>query len=276
MRSGDSPLCGKYLAYRDPVEPGVVTGEIPIVRAYLGDAGLAGYSVALTLLGGAIAGVMLGIGGLAPQVTRFWGEGRRNEAVGLCRKVMDMQLLTCGAASLGLIWLAPELLRFGFGEGYVSSVGVLCVLALMLPTMALSLHNHLLQIVTDSRFNRDSTIAGLVVLMLAAFLLIPRFGIAGAAIARVTAILFLSILTIAVFSKRFGRYGLGLGNVAVVAFAVIPSVVCMLQKPHIGVDFRIPLLFITLAGIIFGVRNQQGRIALLAVWDMMQLRKKRP
>lgn len=250
-------------------------GEVPIVRAYLGDASLAGYSVALTLLGGAIAGVMLGIGGLAPQVTRFWGEGRRDEAVSLCRKVMDMQLLTCGAASLGLVWLAPELLRFGFGEGYVSSVGVLCVLALMLPTMVLSLHNHLLQIVSDSRFNRDSTIAGLVVLMLAAILFVPRFGIAGAAIARVTALFFLSILTFVVFFKRFGPSGLGGGNVVIVAFALIPSAAFMLHAPQMGVDVRTAFLLLTLAVVFFGVRNRQGGIVLLGLWDMMRLRKKR-
>ena len=248
-------------------------GEIPIVRAYLGDASLAQYSVALTLLGGAIAGVMLGIGGLAPQVTRYWGEGNREGAVGLCRKVMDMQLLTCGAASLGLVWLAPELLRFGFGAGYAGSVGVLSILALMLPTMALSLHNHLLQIVTDSRFNRDSTLAGLVVLMLAAVLLVPRFGITGAAVARVSALFFLSVLTSTVFFKRFGPAGLGLGNVAVVALAVMPSAVFMLHAPHVGVFFRTVFLVLTLTGVIFGVRNGQSRIVVLALWDMLRARK---
>ena len=249
-------------------------GEIPIVRAYLGDASLAQYSVALTLLGGAIAGVMLGINSCATQVTRFWGEGRKGEAVALCRKVMDVQILTCGAASLGLIWLAPEMLRLGFGEGYTGSVGALCILALLLPAMALYLHNHLLQIATDSQFNRDSTLAGLVVLMLAAVLLVPRFGITGAAVARVAALFFLSVLTSAVFFKRFGSSGLGLGNAVIVAFAVIPSAVFMLYAPHVGVSFRTVFVVLTLAGVFFGVRDGQGRIIVLALWGMLRSRNK--
>ena len=108
-------------------------------------------------------------------------------------------------------------------------------LALMLPTMALSLHTHLLHIVTASRFNRDSTLAGLVVLMLAAVLLVPRLGITGAAVARVSALFFLSVLTSTVFFKRFGPAGLGLGKVAVVALAVMPSAVFMLHAPHVRV-----------------------------------------
>ena len=77
-------------------------GELPIVRAFLGDSGVAHYSAALTLLGGAIAGVSLGIGGVAPQLTRLWGEGKHAEALATARRVMDIQVLLCGGAALGV------------------------------------------------------------------------------------------------------------------------------------------------------------------------------
>jgi len=222
-------------------------GEIPIVRAYLGDGDLAKYSVALTLMGGAIAGVMLGVGGLAPQVTRFWGEGCRNKAIDLCRKVMDIQLLTCSTASHVLVWMGPELLYFSFGENYTDSANVLYILALILPTMALSLHNHLLQIATDSQFNRNCSIVGLIILMILAIVSVPHFGILGAAVSRVTAILIMSSLTFFVFFKKFGSCWIELKKILTVEFILLLSVSFVFINDECDLIYRIFLFLISIA-----------------------------
>lgn len=247
-------------------------GEVPIVRAHLGDAALAQYSVALTLLGGAIAGVTLGIGGIAPQITRLLGEGREAESVSLCRKVMDVQLLACGIGSVCLILLAPELLRFGFGVDYGNAASALCILALALPTMALSLHNHLLQIVTNSRFNRNSTLAGLVFLFVTSLAFVSNFEVIGAAVARVMTLALLATLTILVFSRRFGRQALGSRNLGLVMLLTLALVALMLMWPTIGLGERLVLLALASGTLAAGIRDEHG---VTVVRQLAMMRKSR-
>jgi len=54
-------------------------GELPIVRAELGDAGVAQYAAALTIFGGVMQGTMLAVSAVAPKLTRLWGEGARTK-----------------------------------------------------------------------------------------------------------------------------------------------------------------------------------------------------
>jgi len=247
-------------------------GEVPIVRAHLGDGALAQYSVALTLLGGAIAGVTLGIGGIAPQITRLLGEGREAESVTLCRKVMDIQLVACGVGSACLILLAPELLRFSFGANYGNAAGALCILALVLPTMALSLHNHLLQIVTNSRFTRNATLSGLVFLSAASLFFVPTFEVIGAALARAMTTAFLATLTILMFSRRFERRALGSSNLALVMLLSLALAALMLTWPRIGLGARLVLLVLACSSLVAGIRDEHGKAALRQLALMLRAR----
>lgn len=190
-------------------------GEFPIVRARLGDEGVAAYAASLALFGGAVQAVMLGVGGVAPQLTRLWGEGRVQLALGTARKVMNFQLLACGLAAITLICFGPELMSLVFGERYRSSADTLAILGVGLVAMTLSSQNHVLQIATDARFNRNTSILGLVVLLVLAFGLTPLFGIDGAALARVATMWVLAIASIYACRRRWGRRALPLQNLVV-------------------------------------------------------------
>jgi O-antigen/teichoic acid export membrane protein len=124
-------------------------GEMPIVRAYLGDAGVAQYAAAMTLFGGAIQGVMLAVSGVAPQLAMLWGSERRDEAIAAARTIMDVQLLFCGAGALLLIWLGPELVALAFGKRYHEAAAPLTVFAVGLLAMAVSSQNYLLWVGRD-------------------------------------------------------------------------------------------------------------------------------
>ncbi|HML96809.1 MAG TPA: lipopolysaccharide biosynthesis protein [Thermodesulfobacteriota bacterium] len=190
-------------------------GEFPIVRVYLGDEGVAAYAAAMTLFGGAVQAVMLGVGGVAPQLTRFWGEGRVELALATARKVMDFQLLACGIAAMTLICFGPELMSLAFGEKYRAGAGALVLLGTGLIAMALSTQNHVLQIATDARFNRNTSILGLVVLLLLAFSLTPLLGLEGAAVARASTMSLLATASVYALRRRWGRRAIPLQNLLV-------------------------------------------------------------
>ncbi len=240
-------------------------GEVPLVRHYLGDAQLASYSVALSLVGGAIAGVMLGLGGIAPQVTRFLGDGLEDKAVGLCRMVGDWQLMLSGSAAAVIIWLSPEILSLAFGPGYASAAPALGLLAAGLPALSFSMHNHLLQIQTGARFNRNTTLLGLAVLSMAAVLLIPRFGIEGAALARVMALWLLAMVSAAVFSARVDPRGVNRSGLAAVMLVTGASATAVALLPAFPLGVRVSLAIGIPTALLLAIRGRDGRLAVGAM-----------
>lgn len=178
-------------------------GEFPIVRVFVGDEGVAAYAAALTLFGGAVQAVMLGVSGVAPQLTRLWGEGRTQQALDTARKVMDLQLLTCGVAALVLICFGPELMSLAFGDRYRAGAGALAILGIGLVSMTLSSQNHVLQIATDARFNRNTSLFGLAVLMLLAFAFTPSLAVEGAALARASTMMLLAGVSVFAVRRRW-------------------------------------------------------------------------
>lgn len=237
-------------------------GEVPLVRHFLGDAQLANYTVALSLVGGAIAGVMLGVGGIAPQVTRLLGDDEVEEAVKLCRKVGDWQLILSGGAAAILIWLAPELLRWAFGPTYTSAVPALGLLAAGLPALSFSMHNHFLQIQTGARFNRDTTLLGLVVLGVASILLIPGFGIEGAALARVSTLWLLAVVSATIFSSRAKPTGVNLVGFSTVTLVTATSAMFVTLFPDTPVWIRMPLALTIPLVLGFIIRDADGGLVI--------------
>lgn len=246
-------------------------GELPVVRALLGDEGVAHYAVAMTLLGGAMAGVMLGISGLAPQVTRHIGEGRRDLALQLCRKAGDFQLLVCGMASMVLIWLGPELILIAFGDQYVGSSRTLGILSLCLPSMALALNNHFLQITTDSRFNRNATLIGLVALYVLALWLVPALGGEGAAWARTFALWVMAAATIAATLRVHGADGVGLMNFVRLIPFLVAALVAVVAFAPLELPWRLLGLAVSVLGLIVAVRTAVGNSPLASVWRGLRI-----
>lgn len=237
-------------------------GEVPIVRHFLGDAQLANYTVALSLVGGAIAGVMLGVGGIAPQVTRLLGDAKLAEAVRLCRTVGDWQLLLSGSAAVLLIWLSPELVRLAFGPSYAAAVPVLALLAAGLPALSFSMHNHLLQIQTGARFNRNAMLLGLAALGAGALQLIPRFGTEGAAFARMSTLWLLALVSAIAFSSRAGSAGVNrLGFAAVMLVTAVSSGVVALG-PVLPLGIRVTVALLSAIGLALIIRDEECRPAV--------------
>lgn len=240
-------------------------GEVTIVRHYLGDAGVASYAAALTLFSGAVQGVMLGLAAVAPQLTRLWGEGHLDEALATARRVMDFQLLVCGMGASVLICLGPELLLLVFGANYREQSVTLATLSVGLIAMALANQNHLLQIATDGRFSRNSSIIGLLLLGCLATTIAPLSGVEGVALARLATVLLLAALSAFTFYRKWGASGISIRNLVIVFGLVAGTAFIVAQASGKDLVVRCLVLLFNLVCLLLLVRNADGRSTLLSL-----------
>lgn len=235
-------------------------GELPIVRARLGDAGVANYMTALTLFGGAIQGVMLASSGVIPELTRLFGEGREVEMTSLARRFMDFQLLPCAAAGLGAICFGPELLTLAFGARYWQSASALAVLAVGLPSLSLTGYNHLLQVATNARYNRNTSFLGTAVLVALGLLLIKDVGIEGAAAARAGTMLLLAVISLLTVIRRWGRRSISARNFVWLLSVQCAALLLVLAAGPLDLWQRGTLSIVASIVLLIAFRDQDDRL----------------
>jgi O-antigen/teichoic acid export membrane protein len=239
-------------------------GELPLVRAHLGDEGVAHYTVALTLFFGAMQGTMLWVSGVGPHLTSEWGRGQKTQAVAIARRLSDVQLLVSGCSALLLACFGPEVLGLIFGAPYRTSAPSLGILALGLITLSASAQNHLLQIDTDAKFNRNTSLAGLIILYSIASITIPWLGTAGAAIARALTMWGLFLLSLIFVWRSWGRTALSGRNAMVAICAVsVPALVLAVGDSHYV--FRALNAIPCLAALVLMLRGENGQLVAIDV-----------
>lgn len=235
-------------------------GEMPVVHAYLGDDGVARYAAVLTLFGGAIQGVMLAVSGVGPHLTQLWGEGSRSHAIALARRIMDMQLIACGVAALLLICFGRELLFLGFGSAYREESGTLVILSLGILGMATSSQGHLLQIVTNAQFNRDSTLLGAVLLFILAVWLVAADGLRGAAMARTVTMMLVATASLLVSRVRWGEHSWSKWNVVSTLVLVASCAAIVLWQTAMAWPARAALACVVAVLMALAVRDAEGQV----------------
>lgn len=235
-------------------------GEMPIVHAFLGDEGVARYAAVLTLFGGAIQGVMLAVSGVAPHLTRLWGERAHVQALTLARTVMDMQLVASGIGATLLICLGPELLGLAFGPTYRAESVPMTILSVGLLAMAVSAQSHLLQIATNAAFSRNSTLAGAVLLLALALWFVAVEGLPGAAAARSTTMLVIAAVSLYVVRHKWGRGALAWRNIAATLSVVGAVVAAALWNPGMSLSLRAAVACAASILIVVAVRDEFGRM----------------
>jgi O-antigen/teichoic acid export membrane protein len=236
-------------------------GELPVVRSFMGDAGVAQYAAALLIFFGAIQAVQLWVGGIAPHLTELLGSGRRAEAVALTRDLSDLQLLLCGLVAIAIAAVGPELMRLAFGASYGTSAESLTVLLVGLVTVSASLQSHLLQIATDAKFTRNVALFGLAVLYVVALLTVPSFGTVGAAVARVLTMWSMFALTYIIGRRQFGPFLLSGRNVLAVALLVAASTIFSLIM-EAQLEYRLIAGLVSSATLIASIRGEHGVVAV--------------
>lgn len=240
-------------------------GELPVVKYFLGEAGVARYSAVQTLFSGAIQGVMLGLSAVAPQLTSLWGAGRREEALLLAQKIMNIQLLICGAAAIILIYFGPELLSLVFGGIYRDQAPSLAVISVGLISMVVANQNHILQIETNGVFTRNSSLVGVVLLFFCSSGLIYLFDVPGAAYSRALVMISLSAISIYFFAKQWGLKYIAFGNYVFVGFVLGGSVLVVSTGPEVDLLARQLYCLASLTVLLLGVKDFGGGSLAIAL-----------
>jgi len=181
-------------------------GEISLVKGHLGDSGVGYYSVGLTLSGLVNQGMGLLTGALWPQIARAWDTGQRDDLLRFSSLVTALLMLIAGISAGFVICFAPNIVVLLFGEKFLPSSRLAMILALGALGLASGCANLVVQAATNGKFARDVTTVGGIALFGAAFVLIPYFGMEGAALARSTVQIATAVLTFLWIRKVLGGH----------------------------------------------------------------------
>jgi O-antigen/teichoic acid export membrane protein len=152
----------------------------------------------------ALAGLLIMQGlrvAIAPQLSRLLGEDRRAEAAQVYRRTSLAIVVLSWPAYLLLAVFAPAFLAL-FGDQFGDGAAPMAVLAVaMLVNVGVGLVQTVLLMSGNSRRHLIATVAGLLLNLIAAVVLIPAYGALGAAIAWSVGIVVENVLA-AVFAQR--------------------------------------------------------------------------
>lgn len=222
-------------------------GEISVIKGHLGESAVGFYSVGLTLSGVVNQGIGLLTGGLWPQIASGWDVGDRGTVLRLSNLITNVLMLAAALSAGFVICFAPYLVTLLFGRPFLQSSHLVVILALGPLALAAGCAHLVLQAASNGRFARNITLAGGLSLAGVALILVPRFGLAGAAIARTGTQIALAIATLAWLGRVTGHSSETRQNLraflAHVTLAVILVTVLTLQ-PDLQAPGRLALFAI--------------------------------
>lgn len=247
-------------------------GELPIIKAILGDVSVAHYAAALTLFGGLVQGAMLGVSGIAPHLTRLWGEGKKEKAIDLSRSIMDLQLAITAIGSLFVICFGAQVISLTFTDAYRDAAMPLSILCLGLVTFVVSSQSHLLQLETNARFNRNTVLLGALVLYALAFALVPVFGLMGAALARAGAMVILGLITVLFSVRHWGWRSVSATNMIVVLATLSISMVIGNVLAESSVSARIAMFLVASGFLLMAIRDASGKLLVRGTYNYLTIK----
>ena len=239
-------------------------GEYSVMRVAVGDAGLGHYAAAMVLFGGAAQAVMLLVGAVAPELTRLLGEGSTDSAIRIARKFSDLQLMASATLAVALAGFSRPLVQAVFGPTYGVAEDALAILAPGLIGFAMAAQNHLLQMKTDARFNRNVSLVGLAILLALALLLTPRLGIEGGAVARSLALVAMLVLSLWKAHDLISETVVSIRNFAI-ALAIALLVAVAQVAGTMDLHSSVALTVAAIALLLFAIRDERGRFLALAL-----------
>lgn len=219
-------------------------GEISVVKGQLGESAVGFYSVGLTLSGIVNQGVGLLTGGLWPQIASGWDDGDREGVSRLSSLVTNVLMLAAGLGSGFVICFGVYLVALLFGEPFRQSSDLVVILALGPLALGAGCGQLVLQAATHGRFARNVTMAAGIALFGSAFLLVPVYGLAGAAVARSATQIAVAVATIVWVGRVVGHNAESRQNLRSFLFLValaVGLVIVLTVEPGLHLAARVTL-----------------------------------
>ena len=166
---------------------GVVFGrtEIVFLQHYTGISAVGMFTAAATVVEAAVQLPPLLLSALLPRFSEQFGQGAHDTMASLYRILTALMAMLILPLCLGFAAVTPELVPLLFGAEYADAVPVASVLLIAASISSLGVTTfYLLQSIGRAGFLLISNGSGLVGTIVLGFLLIPRFGLIGAAWSR--------------------------------------------------------------------------------------------
>jgi O-antigen/teichoic acid export membrane protein len=224
------------------------------------------YAVSFSLAG--IAGLFYGVLGftLYPHMARLWNEGNRRGTGEILAKAIKYYLFFIFLFVAILSIFGTPLIRIIATSEYVSSWNVMFWLASGVGAYGLyELHVYALLVVDRTVVNLNIAVVGLVVNVVLNFILVPMFGILGAAVATVVSNSIMAIIAI-VIGRKSVRYNFPWRVTARIGLATfVMCLVAWMCIRNVGLSGLFGLLFgIVLAVVIYGAIDMLSRDSIIA------------
>jgi O-antigen/teichoic acid export membrane protein len=171
-------------------------GELPLVKRDLGESLVGYYSIALTISGIINQGLSLLIGALWPQIALTWDKGSSEKLDEFSNTLTNLLILIAGVSIGVVICFSPYIVIIMFGSNYLPSADIVATLVLGTLGLTTGCANLVVQAKTDGKFARNISVIGSCALYGLALILIPRFGVQGAAITRVVTQIAIAVATL--------------------------------------------------------------------------------
>ena len=181
-------------------------GEIPVIKAYLNHYDLGIYTACLILIGIANQCIGLATGALWPHIAKAWDHGELEKLSNFNDALTRLLILTSSLLSGAIICFGSSALTLIFGKSYHFSGEVLALLAIGTLGLSCGCANAIAQISTNSKFGRNLSIIGGILLYALLILLTPTQGLLGAALSRVIVLIATGIITIITTTYIFKKH----------------------------------------------------------------------
>jgi O-antigen/teichoic acid export membrane protein len=202
---------------------------------------------------------------VAPQISALLARDRMEEAATLFRSATGWVVVVAWPMYLSLAIFAPLLLRV-FGPGFMAGQDALTILSLaMLVYVGVGNNKTVLLMAGGSGQNAIITGSWLVISLVLDFVLIPRYGIEGAAVAYAIAIVGDNLTTTAVLARRTGITPAGSELfIAAVAALGCYGPIGLATRAILGPSLLSFLLFAMIASAVYLaiLRRYRGRLDL--------------
>ncbi len=226
-----------------------------------------GYYAAAYMLITFLANIAFSYGiSLLPTLTRLGA--RTAEEKSLYQTALAHVYAVCLPISIGGFILASQIIKFGFGEGYSKSIPALQVLIWSIPFILLRIVPWAALIARNNQnLLLKAMVYSVIVNITLNILLIPRYGILGAAIATVIT----EFLTTVLWFKYTAHQELPLTSIQrfwrPTLATLIMMVALLVLRPSnllVGLPFGVAVYILTLA-VFGGIRLRKGRLPALDV-----------
>ena len=224
------------------------------------------------------AGLMVGVAiqhVAGPKLSELLAQKSWDRARGVYQTTTAWLMVATWPLYLTFALFAPTLLRV-FGHGFKGGTGALEVLgATMLVATAVGTVDMVLLMGGKSSWNLINTVVGLTSNIALNFVLIPRYGGTGAAIAWSSSILFTNLAPLVQVWKFLGMHPFGRGFPKVVlAAGAAYGALGLVLRVGLGTSFTVFALYQVLAGLLYVALLWRHREALQLTVLMTELKRK--